>query len=462
MYQIDNKHMTLGDTQIKLVNLVKQYYINLKSSKIDMALSSLCYFSSWGETPGYAKLKFWQRGWFFLPKFFFIILKNILSIASHTNYEEFSSQNYLNNYDILVVSWTHKKKFQTDGSYHDSYFQENSKDLPNSYWLLISLDGYVPPNLNDNIKILIKKKGIFKFNFFSFFKILVNLFFSYKFSLRKLFHYFSFYSYFAKIMSFRVKKELIKNNYKVVLLPYESQPFQHTIFLDAKKINKKIITIGYLHSLLTPFPTDFVYRTGAPDVLYVHGESQIEILKSKLNWPNNKLFLIESLRYRDDNKSFSNKIFLPHVIMKRKKLIKEFERLLVNSPSNNFANLDVLNHPLKLKSKIHLSVKSEIEGIIKIYKDRFSKNPSNNNISIFFGVTAAIFEALEKGIGAIHICADPLFESHNEKIWPNLKVNQLGECTFQYELTILNKYIKFGNKKKALYQVLKNTTQIQI
>ena len=107
-------------------------------------------------------------------------------------------------------------------------------------------------------------------------------------------------------------------------------------------------------------------------------------------------------------------------------------------------------------------MKSEIEGIIKIYKDRFSKNPSNNNISIFFGITAAIFEALEKGIRAIHICADPLFESHNEKIWPNLKVNQLGEYTFQYELTILNKYIKFGNKKKALYQVLKNTTQIQI
>ena len=77
-------------------------------------------------------------------------------------------------------------------------------------------------------------------------------------------------------------------------------------------------------------------------------------------------------------------------------------------------------------------------------------------------MTAAIFEALEKGIRTIHICADPLFESHSEKIWPNLKVNQLGEYTFQYELTILNKYIKFGNKKKVLYQVLKNTTQMQI
>ena len=75
-------------------------------------------------------------------------------------------------------------------------------------------------------------------------------------------------------------------------------------------------------------------------------------------------------------------------------------------------------------------------------------------------MTAAIFEALEKGIKAIHICSDPLFESHNEKIWPHLKVNRLGEYTFQYELTILSKYIKFGNKKKVLHQVLQNTTQI--
>ena len=68
---------------------------------------------------------------------------------------------------------------------------------------------------------------------------------------------------------------------------------------------------------------------------------------------------------------------------------------------------------------------------MKIYQNRFSKNSLNNNTSIFFGVTAAIFEALEKGNKAIHICAEPLFETHSEKIWPNLKVNQLGKYTFQ-------------------------------
>ena len=118
------------------------------------------------------------------------------------------------------------------------------------------------------------------------------------------------------------------------------------------------------------------------------------------------------------------------------------------------------NHPLKLKSKIHLSMKSEIEEIMKIYQNRFSKNSLNNNTSIFFGVTAAIFEALEKGNKAIHICAEPLFETHSEKIWPNLKVNQLGKYTFQYNLIRLGKYIRFGNKEKMLFQILRKTAQI--
>ena len=65
------------------------------------------------------------------------------------------------------------------------------------------------------------------------------------------------------------------------------------------------------------------------------------------------------------------------------------------------------------------------------------------------------FEALENGINAIHICSDPVFESHSEKIWPNLKVKQLNEFTFHYEIIVPRKYINFGNKNKILNQTLK-------
>ena len=455
--------MSLGEQQIELINRIKKYYLDLKSSNIDVASSGLCYFSSWvGESPGLAKLKLWNKGLLLLPKFIIIILKNILAIATHTNYIEFNNKNFSNNYHTLVITWSQKRDFKEDGSFHDRYFKENSKDLPNSYWFVISVDGYAPKNLKNNIKILKRKEESIKYNFFNLFKILINLFFYHKFSPRKIFHHLSFYSYFAKLISLKIKNELKKNNYKIVLLPYEAQPFQHSAFLEIKKINQKILTIGYLSSLLTPFPSDFVYRSGAPDMLYVHGKSQIDILQSRLNWPKEKLFLIPSLRYRISVRSLSNKIFLPLLIMHKKKLIKEFKNLLINSTSNNFANLEIINHPLCEESKKHLSMKAEIKKIMKNYKNKFSDIYTNSNVSIFFGVTAAIFEALEKGSKIIHITADPLFETHSEKIWPNLKVKQLNENTFSYELINLNQYINFGDNKKILYQILKNTTGLQI
>ena len=91
---------------------------------------------------------------------------------------------------------------------------------------------------------------------------------------------------------------------------------------------------------------------------------------------------------------------------------------------------------------------------MEIYKDRFSDTSPNNNTSIFFGVTAAILEALEKGVNVIHFCSDPVFESYSEKIWPNLKVKQSNKYVFRYNLTLSGKLINFG-KNKTLKQILK-------
>ena len=136
----------------------------------------------------------------------------------------------------MVISWAFKKNFQADGSFHDRYFCENSKDLPNSYWILISMDGYIPSNLNSNITLIKKKEGIFKYDFFSFIKILVNIIFDCRFSPRKIFHYLSFSSYFANIILLTVKKELKKNSYKAILLPYEAKTFSTYRFFRSKKI----------------------------------------------------------------------------------------------------------------------------------------------------------------------------------------------------------------------------------
>ena len=450
--------MEVGHKQIQLINLVKNFIKDLETSNIKSSLSGICYFTAFGETPGYAKLKFWIHGWFSLLKFFTIFLKDILTIAKYAEYIEISNQNKKNHYDVLVLSWSFKENFREDGSFQDRYFNENSNKLPNSYWLLISMDDFVPENLNNNITIIKRKKGIFNYNIFAFIKIVINTLINCKFSPRKTFHYLSFHSHLARQFSIPVKKELKKNNYKALLLPYEGQLFQLTSILEAKKINKNIKTIGFLPNLLTPLPCDFVNRPGTPDHLLVHGESQIEILNSKLGWPKDKLILIESLYYRlNVDRSLSQKIFTPYMIHNKDIFIDEFKKLLSSSKTNSLPKFDVKIHPPSawLGAKKHINLKKRLEEVMEIFKDRFSDNPSKKNISIFFGVTAAMFEALEKGIDVIQICSDPIFDSYNEKIWTNLKVQRISHYTFRYSLILPGKYIFVGSRNRTLHQTIK-------
>ena len=55
--------MSIGDQQIQLISKAKTFLKKLNSSNIDTSLSSFCFFASFTETPGYAKLKYWLNGW---------------------------------------------------------------------------------------------------------------------------------------------------------------------------------------------------------------------------------------------------------------------------------------------------------------------------------------------------------------------------------------------------------------
>ena len=100
----------------------------------------------------------------------------------------------------------------------------------------------------------------------------------------------------------------------------------------------------------------------------------------------------------------SNKIYIPLSLHDENKFIKEFKKLLINSPKNYFPKFNIKNHPAIYNSKKHLKFQRKLEEIIKIYGDRFSSDSKEKNISIFFGVTAAVLEALERGVEVIHIC----------------------------------------------------------
>ena len=133
--------MISNNKQIEIINYVKEYLKKMEKSNIITSLSSYCYFPMWSETPGHAKIKFWMHGKIYLFQFLYIILKNIISIAAHSKYSIHNDSDSDLKYNKLVLSWSVKENFQSDGSFKDKYFNENSNDLPNSKWILISTDG---------------------------------------------------------------------------------------------------------------------------------------------------------------------------------------------------------------------------------------------------------------------------------------------------------------------------------
>tara|TARA_B100000214_G_C23943510_1_gene616876 strand:- start:679 stop:1644 length:966 start_codon:yes stop_codon:yes gene_type:complete len=316
------------------------------------------------------------------------------------------------------------------------------------------MDDFIPKNINENITIIKRQKSYPKYNFFSFLKILFLSLRENNFSLKKVFHYSYFSSYFSKIILNTLQKKINNSEIKAILMPYEAQNFQNKVFFEVKKKNQNIRTIGYLHSL-NPFPTEQIHRPGAPDLLLVHGSSQIEILKSKLYWPHHKLKLHDSFRYRKNynTEKHFNKIFLPLSILKSSLWLKELEKLLKNSKKGSLPVFKIQNHPAALNSDIHLKLVKRIGEILKNYDDRFS-NKISNNLSICFGVTD-LLERFEMGVNIYHISADPVMETYSEEMWENINVKQLSKFTFRYSLIKKGNFIMFGDKNKTLHNTLK-------
>ena len=59
----------------------------------------------------------------------------------------------------------------------------------------------------------------------------------------------------------------------------------------------------------------------------------------------------------------------------------------------------------------------------------------------------AFKKALELGLTSYHVCFEPTFDSYNSKLWRNIKVKQLSEYTFKYELAKKNAFTMIKKEK---------------
>lgn len=446
------------DTEVnqkKLLDKVKKY-INNNSSCPFSDLSSYMFLGIWDHSPGWSMIKLLEKGWIFLPKFFFIFLKSFLATGFFKKYYLTGNAHINSKYKTLVLSWSFKQNFEKDGSFNDRYLKENSKNHKEILWVLVSIDNFTPKNLKDNILVIKKKNN----GLFFYIVFLIKNFFSKlrlsKFSIKKLFHILPNQSLQAEKLQEIILNNIDIKNFSNILIPYEGQPFQNLLISKIKKISKNIKTIGYVHAMLPSFPSNYIYRKGSPDILLVHGVSQKEILKNDLEWPDHKLKEIESLRYREElTYDLSNKIFVPFGLFEEQIILKKFSFFLNNSADNSLPIFEILNHPTKNTSIKHINFIKRLNDILKKNEKKFNKN-SNKKMSVCFGWTAAIIEAMERDIDIVHICSDIVLESFNSEMWKNFNIKKIDDYIYIYNLKTLGSYIKFGTKKNLLKESLED------
>ena len=442
MKKKDNLIYNIENAQIKILNKVKKKILNQKKNGIDLSLSNLGFFSTYGQSPGKFLIYFWLKK----INIFQIILnflKIIYSITSLHNYHivNFKGQKFEN----LIISWGKLKNFN-DGSYKDNFLNYNSHDLKNSLIFVISLDHKYPKKLPENVIIFLKKN-----NSRSLLFLLKNLILFFKenfFSFKSFLHYFAYNPIYSKILLRNLEHILKNNKLSKLILPYEGQTSQNYLIKQVKKKNKKCKTIGIAHAMIPALPLNFIRRDGAPDKLYLTGIDQKKLFIKRLGWKKKEIFLIPSLRLKKQkNKNIKKSIFLPIYVEDPKKVSKILENLFLRSKTN-YTNLILRNHPQSNKIKNNISLMNRLKKSILQQSQRNNKTKNNDNI--YIGSTSAFIENLEKGLKALHISYNPILECYTNKFWPSLELTSKIKGVFRYKLKKKENLILLSGKKYNL------------
>jgi hypothetical protein len=244
----------------------------------------------------------------------------------------------------------------------------------------------------------------------------------------------------------------LNQNVKKILTPYEGQPFQSIIIKETQDYNKNIKILGYIQSFPPAFPSNLFFRQGCPDKLIVNGYDQKYCLTKFLNWKKQNVIISYSTRFINEKKDMSNYIFLPINFSSSNFIINQLRIIVKKKLFNN--NCTVKNHPQSIRSKKHINLIKKINLLKKENYKNINLNNSLEKQSIFIGATSSVIEALERGTDVVHIVKEPIIESYNSTLWPNIKVYRLSEFIYKYSLKESGKLLKFGYKNKTFNKYL--------
>ena len=307
-------------------------------------------------------------------------------------------------------------------------YQPNIKNLPNTIFFFEK-------------KISIVKK-IFNFFYFSFLKKV-----KYKLSIDLSF--FTQESFFS-IHLFEKIKPFFKKDLKVVLMPYENQPFQSLIINNLKKKYNVLKIIGYVHSFPS-FPTHFLKSENCPDKLIVNSDDQKKVFQKYLKWNENQLVLLPSMRFSENDTNLKkNIIYLPIDFNSSELILSSFKLLTETHKNINFADFKIRNHPAAEKSKKH---KDLIINLSDYLKKKSVNTASSKKVAIFIGSTGAIIEALKHNFEVIHIYENSIFDLYHNFMWPSINCEFVNDKVVKYKL-VNYKSIIFNNNQDLLENYL--------
>jgi hypothetical protein len=425
--------------QISILNTAKKYLQYCERKGVKTQTSPNCDFVTWANCLGRAKLLLLSEKKIISINYLKNLIFEFFGLGFNSNYSLYSNNKKIKNNINIVYSYCTKKNFKKNGLFYDYYFNSSSKNKK-IIWFLISLDNYLPKKTN-NIFILYKKKK--KFNFAYFIKFVFKNMFK-----KNIIHNLNSTSNTADIFS-RIFDETFKNLRFNLYLPYESRPHQNAVINAAKKISTKNKIFGFYHRMPEPIQTEMIYKKSELDKLYVSSEVQKKIFCKYYDWPKKKIYIINSLRYKEIpfRKNF---IFLPFEFKNKEFLLRNI-KLLISLKKMKINNFKFSIHPLKKESKIHIDFINEIKKIIKSKNLMFN---SNLDAPIVLGEPGGTAAELLQTIGKVYHITDHNFDIFSHKIWQNIKLTKLSPNILDYRKVNKQKFINLERSKNSFNKLL--------
>ncbi len=427
--------------QEQSIRLAKRYLKKNEKDGVNIRLSPLCDFITWADCLGNEKIKLLVDKKNISFKIIYLYFKEIFFIKDSFNvYKKF---NFINQkFKNVVFSYCEKKNFDKSGKFHDNIFNCSAHQR-NTFWFLISLDGYLPKNIKKNIILIYKKK-----NYFNPFP---NIRFFFKNLLRKnFFHTYNSVFYHSKLIC-NIFNKIFQNKKFKLFIAFENKPHQNAIIDTTKKINSNNNISGFLAPLPWSFQIDMIYKKNKIDKLFVSSKFQKESLVNKYNWPKKKISIINSFRYTKLKKIY-NTIFIPFHFNKFQSgiFIEQLNYLSLNTTLLN-NKFKVSIHPNKKNQKEHLNLKDKINSIIK----KSSKNKSMKKPPIVLGSTGSVIsECLQSNGNVVHVPVS-IFDNCTRVFSENLILKKISKNIFLYKMKKKMKFVNL-NKKKNSFNLLLN------